>query len=41
MFFDKSLAGFLLGWVEGIDLGDFWDEDVFKIDGMVEGLMGR
>ena len=41
MFFNKSLAGFLFSWVEEIDLGDFWDKGVFKIDGMVEDSMGR
>ena len=41
MFFDESFASFFFGRVERIDLGDLWDEGVFEINGMIEGLMGR
>ena len=41
MFFDESLAGFLLGRVKGVDFCDLWDKGILEFDGVVEGSMRR
>ena len=41
MFFNECFTRFAFFGVEGINFGNFWDEVFFKINGMVEGLVGR